>query len=996
MAEEATLVALRELVTKYAQNRSEYLKPSYNETALRIEFLNPLFTLLGWDVDNERGLSIYAREVIHESTVVVDDEDPAHATKKPDYAFRVGGETQFFLEAKKPSVNISENRSPAFQARRYGWNGNHPIVVLSNFEHLSIYDCGFRPRPEDSAAFARIAHLRYDELEDNFDYLISLISKDAVQAGSLQEFRPSESTQHEPFDAFFLSQIRDWRAALARDIAQNNTVKDGNALDLFTQALIDRIVFLRVCEDRGFASYTTLSEVKTYRQLEDLFEAADAIYDSGLFQDLEANNLVVSDEVVASIVEQLYYPVSPYSFNVVPPHVIGQIYEQFLAEHILLDGDMVIFAKTIDAADSDGVVPTPKEITDAIVANTLQDLSYPCKVADICCGSGNFLLSVYEYLISRDLDGQIEHTSHYFIELIDRASGPDLPFWRKREILIKAIYGVDINPLAAEVAKLNLVLKLLEDCTKEELDEYREETGNTLLPDLSGNIKCGNSLVGYSYYDFDPEATSSIKTLRNIRPFEWANEFDFEGFDAIVGNPPYIRVQNLARLTPKEYDFYKSPYCDLTLASTSALDKYQLFIERALGLLNSAGRLGVIVPNKFMTIQTGKKLRRLLSGKYHISRIVDFGAIQVFPNRSTYTCIIVASPEAYAEFSRIRITDLTEFLLSPCDGFRSYPETMLTAEPWAFQPEAIEDHLSKIAAKCSPLSSLAKVFVGLQTSNDGAYIIKPERVENGLVYFKDYLGYDSIVEESICHPCLLDVVLEPLGEIRANRLIIFPYSFESGSAKLIPLSQIAKEYPKAFEYLSHLEPLLKQRAFSPRLQGGDWHRFGRSQSINRFSGKEHLIWSVLSLGPKYSLDTTGSVMFTGGGNGPYYGLEMLDDAPESIEYVQAVLCHWFVESIVRHRTSLFGGEYYSHGKQFIEDVPIRRIDFSDPEEVAAHERITCLVKQARSFIAKRDEAILPGDKELYSRSIEAAKNSLERLVDELYELDNQLKERTEG
>ena len=143
--------------------------------------------------------------------------------------------------------------------------------------------------------------------------------------------------------------------------------------------------------------------------------------------------MVVSDEVVASIVEQLYYPVSPYSFNVVPPHVIGQIYEQFLAEHILLDGDMVIFAKTIDAADSDGVVPTPKEITDAIVANTLQDLSYPCKVADICCGSGNFLLSVYEYLISRDLDGQIEHTSHYFIELIDRASGPDLPFWRKRD-----------------------------------------------------------------------------------------------------------------------------------------------------------------------------------------------------------------------------------------------------------------------------------------------------------------------------------------------------------------------------------------------------------------------------------------------------------------------------------------------------------------------------------------------------------------------------------
>ncbi len=205
-----------------------------------------------------------------------------------------------------------------------------------------------------------------------------------------------------------------------------------------------------------------------------------------------------------------------------------------------------------------------------------------------------------------------------------------------------------MNPLAAEVAKLNLVLKLLEDCTKEELDEYREETGNTLLPDLSGNIKCGNSLVGYSYYDFDPRPH---RALKHYATFVHSNGrmIRFEGFDAIVGNPPYIRVQNLARLTPKEYDFYKSPYCDLTLASTSALDKYQLFIERALELLNSAGRLGVIVPNKFMTIQTGKKLQTF-SGKYHISRIVDFGAIQVFPNRSTYTCIIVASPEASTEF----------------------------------------------------------------------------------------------------------------------------------------------------------------------------------------------------------------------------------------------------------------------------------------------------------------------------------------------------------
>ena len=142
---------LAALVERYAANRTEFIKPTYGETSLRVEFLDPLFCILGWDVNNEAGHSIYTREVIHEANVTVDDEDSAHANKKPDYAFRLGGETKFFLEAKKPSVNIVERREPAFQARRYGWNGNHAIAVLSNFEDLSIYDCDYRPTDDQGA-----------------------------------------------------------------------------------------------------------------------------------------------------------------------------------------------------------------------------------------------------------------------------------------------------------------------------------------------------------------------------------------------------------------------------------------------------------------------------------------------------------------------------------------------------------------------------------------------------------------------------------------------------------------------------------------------------------------------------------------------------------------------------------------------------------------------------------------------------------------------------
>lgn len=278
---------LRALVARYAANRDEYLNPSYGETSLRVEFLDPLFCILGWDVNNESGLSIYSREVIHEANVTVDDEDDAHANKKPDYAFRIGGETKFFLEAKKPSVNIMERRKPAFQARRYGWNGNHAIAVLSNFEDLSIYDCGYRPVETQEPGFARIAHYGYNELVDHFEELYNLVSKEAVATGSLDEIDAREQAARVPFDDLFLGQISSWRADISVDVCSHYTVTDMDALSQFTQTLLNRIIFLRVCEDRSFEDEEELLRIASYEELREAFASADAKYDSGLFDYLE-------------------------------------------------------------------------------------------------------------------------------------------------------------------------------------------------------------------------------------------------------------------------------------------------------------------------------------------------------------------------------------------------------------------------------------------------------------------------------------------------------------------------------------------------------------------------------------------------------------------------------------------------------------------------------------------------------------------------------------
>lgn len=986
-AENEPIEKLKNLVATYASNRDEYMRDSYNETSLRVEFLNPLFKLLGWDVDNEAGKSLYAREVIHESNVIVLDDDDTHTNKKPDYAFRVAGETKFFLEAKKPHVKILTDPAPAFQARRYGWSGNNIIVVLSNFEDTVIYDCSYKPEPNQPASFARIGRYHYDQLTSHFEELSKIVSREAVLHGSLELIDAKEAAEKEPFGDYFLSQIRDWRFEIAKDVYEHyDNVRD-DELNRFTQSILDRIIFLRVCEDRSFSADGELLSVSTYEELKSLFADADAKYDSGLFNYLDDAPWSISPNLLSSIFKSLYYPDCLYAFNVVQPHVIGQIYEQFLNENLTIEKGWVIFSEVTEVADSNGVVPTPKDITDVIVNETLAGKSYPCRVADICCGSGNFLISAFENLMSKELERMIGAGDP---NLVERASGLDIPYAKKRSILSDCIFGVDINPLAAEVAKLNLQLRLLEGCNASELEMFRQQTGLKLLPDLSENIKCGNSIVGPAYYQFDHSSQDDIASLREMRPFDWSDEFSPSKFDAIVGNPPYIRVQDMKKYRPNEYAYIRSKSCDLTTTKVSLVDKYQIFIERALSLLAEDGALGMIVPNKFLTIKTGGSLRRLLSQTYSIVKLIDFGAIQLFPGRLTYTCIFVATPAVRDSFEYQRVLSLPDFYASPTSAARQYSESELGESPWSFPPPALKDQLSRIGEKCVPLNSLARVFVGLQTSNDKAYIIEPKAKDGDCYVFDSPNGGKAKVESFICSPCLLDVPFERYAQPKPNKLIIFPYEEVDGALKLIPLSRLSVIAPNAYAYFKSLEDKLRSRSMKPAPTDEDWHKFGRSQSLNRFNGKTHIVWTVMTQEPKYEIDYTGRVMFTGGGNGPFYGLEMRPSSNESIEYISAALCHWFTEALIRSKTSFFHQGYYSHGKQFVEKLPIRHINFEDADERAKHDEVTQLVKRVNVLISKRNESLSSDDKTLYARSICAEEKKITCIMNALYETDTTL------
>ncbi|HJV49144.1 MAG TPA: type I restriction endonuclease, partial [Geothrix sp.] len=267
--------SISKLVEKYESLRSEYKADKYNEAQLRREFLDPFFEALGWDMSNQQDWAGKWKEVIYEASVDVEG-----AAKAADYAFRFGGTTVFFLEAKKPSVNIELKPESAFQLRRYGWSAKLPASVLSNFEHLAVYDCSIRPNKNDKASVCRIKLYSYQEYIEKWDEIASILHKNSVGKG-LYELHTKRSKTRKgtaEVDTEFLKEIEHWRELLAKNVALRNHELGTREINNVVQLTIDRIIFLRICEDRGIEPdgkiKTIASGTNLYSKLVELFSNA--------------------------------------------------------------------------------------------------------------------------------------------------------------------------------------------------------------------------------------------------------------------------------------------------------------------------------------------------------------------------------------------------------------------------------------------------------------------------------------------------------------------------------------------------------------------------------------------------------------------------------------------------------------------------------------------------------------------------------------------------
>lgn len=991
---------IAELVAAFKKNENDHLAAGYNETQARTDFISPMLEAFGWDVHNEQGHPIGLREVFEEATVEVGEEG---LSKKPDYELRLARQRKLFVEAKKPRVDINTTSSAAFQTRRYGFSASLPISILTNFRQLAIYDC--RPLPDEGhdARFARLLTVDCNEYVARFDELWGLFSREAVYSGQFDVRFEVGATRigAEQFDDLFLGQVRNWRSRLAAEVHTNHPEFTPTELTYVVQLMLSRIVFLRICEDRDIEAYESLRNLAapgTYEAFQATLQSADDFYNSGLFRLIANDPLAVrvSDEVMQSILAELYYPQSPYTFAVVEPEVLGEIYEQFLGEEITFDGGTIQVTYKPEVREAGGVVPTPRYVVDKIVDRTIgprldgrspQELE-GFTVADLCCGSGIFLLSAYELLLEHHLSWYLanDRAQHVGSRIFEVAGGHwRLSFAERRRILLAHLRGVDIDANAVEIGRLSLLLKLIEDETRADLEDFVRQTGQRALPELEGVLKHGNSLVQHGAWEAFGHAGAQPATLN---PFTWAHEFpaDFArgGFGAIVGNPPYTRIQTMRHYFPDELRFYQSAASTFASPSGGNFDKYYLFVERSFQLTQADGRIGIIIPHKFMSTTAGRPLRHLLSSGDVLEEVVHFGAQMVFNDLANYTCILIADRQGGPDIELERVSNLERWRYGDGGVRSTLVADRLTDEPWEIaNPEAMLIFERMRDIHPMRLGTAAEIFVGLQTSADGVYAIKPTR-ETADHFIVSYGGQEWPIEKAIVRPGILDSQLTAYRRPVPDCWFIFPYeAAANGANRLIAPEAMAARFPACLAYLearrAELDPdrpVVDGRR--PRnVMGGpvaerQWYQYGRSQSLDKISDPKVVI-RVLSREPKHAFDDA-ETMFTGGGNGPYYGLRPAVGSAFSLRYLLAVLCHPLTEALIRSRTSVFRGGYYSHGKQFLAPLPV-----PDPGQLE-RERIDGLVAELVEAYSEVDLIRLPAQRAQRERDIIRLKERIEESI----------------
>jgi hypothetical protein len=756
---------LKKLASLFEANNAQYKSPSYDESNTRTDFIDKFFALLDWDIANNQGFSENYREVVREDKIKIDGSQ-----KAPDYSFRIGATRKYFVEAKKPSVNIKDSADSAFQVRRYAYTAKLPLSILTNFAEFSVYDTRIKPNKNDNAGAARIFYCTYQEYERHFDFIYNTFSKLSILKGSFDKYVEDNKDKKgtSEVDAELLNLVESWRAKLAKNIALRNNFLSIYNLNSAVQKIIDRIIFLRITEDKGMEGANNLKAITNvadiYEKFNVLVERANIKYNSGLFKNEDwLVHLSVDNKVLKNIIDNLYYPDCPYEFSVLPIEILGNIYEKFLGKTIkfknIRNTHTVIVEEKPEVRKAGGVFYTPQFIVNFIVQNTVAekiknrtpDDIVGLKICDPACGSGSMLVGAYQCLLSYHLDYYTNKNNikaalkkGFIFQVSDNSYR--LAIIEKQRILQNNIFGVDIDPQAVEVAKLSLYLKLLEDEGKEAEGQLFSFSDIALLPSLEKNIMCGNSLVGTDFYSQKTLGLTEDEQIK-INCFDWEKEFPsiFKngGFDIVLGNPPYYNIQTLGAGSPIA-EYIQQKYAHVWQDKSDILF---YFLSKAMSLSKDA--IGYILSNAFLFSDKAQKLRSAILKDARLARIVNFEQFLVFKDASITSGVFIFRNEhngtqaAVLKEKSYTVDYVVDYMNNTANYF---PVSFSDGNVFALVDKAIRELNKKIDAQHSLLQDIFLVGKGMETAANDIFIFKNLPKQFPKKYVKKHLAGENITK----------------------------------------------------------------------------------------------------------------------------------------------------------------------------------------------------------------------------------------------------------
>ncbi|MGD1084632.1 MAG: TaqI-like C-terminal specificity domain-containing protein [Verrucomicrobiota bacterium] len=795
---------MKALVADFRANEQFYVSAAYQEQEARRDFIDKFWLALGWDVNHETQKNPFEQEV------KVERREHGFSQRRADYAFYLAPnfrDVKFYVEAKKPHGEIA-TADNYFQTLRYGWSSSTPVAVLHDFDQFEILDCRHRPNV-DTALSQNIRKYHFSQYEDpeKFAEIYWLFSREAVVNGSLEKFAetlPKKGGKAVPrgflggpfqsIDDSFLEDLDAYRDELARAFKNSNAKLDGETLTELTQRTLDRLVFLRFLEDKHIEPQNRIAYFgehgSAWREFIAECRRLDGIYNGIVYKKhdiLDSPGFKLDDDVFSGVCERLSHLNSSYDFNAIPIHILGSIYERFLGKVIVATDKRARLEEKPEVRKAGGVYYTPEHIVRYIVENTVGKLiagRTPAQIAemrfaDIACGSGSFLLGMYDLLIR-------SHTAYYnqnpgrakVGDVVEREDGLHHSLQKKREILLRNIYGVDIDTQAVEVAQLSLYLKLLQDETPASARNYQLEFHETPLPALNKNIVCGNSLIGTDILTGQFFASDEQKKL-NPMDFEQrfphiflreggggelretATPLDFEfpgeplhgrygykkmkvpraapaavakteaGFDAIVGNPPYRMLQP-HNTEAGTLAYLRNHY----VAADFKIELFHLFLQRAVSLVKSGGFQSYIVPTTVLNNVFAESLRRWLLKQCRIDQICVAKG-RVFAEADVHTAVIVFRLEPETRKREQHFVQTTaelgqEFAANPHFSGRTRQATFseLPGCVWnILVNERNQALITRLTSHFPALKKMAAINRGLITGDRDKYYAREKRTQ---------------------------------------------------------------------------------------------------------------------------------------------------------------------------------------------------------------------------------------------------------------------------